>query len=229
MSEFFGRLETELRAAAERPPRRSVPVPAIVVACVLALAVAPLVLALGGGEGDRGGDEPQLQRPAASEPPPSDGAQVSDRAYVLGGAEGGETLATGAAPVSGDWQLVLYKQDETRCVALFEAGREPSGDKPVLCLYDETPPPEFSALTMPWPDDGEAAEEVLSAGAAPEEAVAVELVSDGEVVERVEPIETPEGDYFVLPMDADASSDGVLRWVGAGGQAGDKEIPVNMP
>jgi hypothetical protein len=50
------------------------------------------------------------------------------------------------------------------------------------------------------------------------------------VVERVEPIETPEGDYFVMAMDADGSSDdGVLRWVGAGGQAGDKEIPANMP
>jgi len=82
---------------------------------------------------------------------------------------------------------------------------------------------------MPWHDDGEAAEEVLSAGAAPEEAVAVEVVSDGEVVERVEPIETPEGDYFVMPIHADAPSGGVLRWVGAGGQAGDHEIPVNLP
>ena len=229
MSEFFGRLETELHAAAERPPRRSVPVAAIVVACVLALAVAPLVVALGSGEGDRGGDEFVLERSTASEPPPAGGAQAGDRAYVLGGAEGGQTIATGVAPVSGDWRLVLYKQDESRCVALFEAGREPSGDKPVLCLYDDMPPPEFSALTMPWPADGESAREVLSAGAAPEEAVAVELVSDGEVVKRVETIETPEGDYFVMPMDADASSDGVLRWVGAGGQAGDHEIPVNLP
>lgn len=230
MSEFFGRLETELRAAAERPPRRAVPVPAIVVACVLALAVAPLVVALGSGEGDRGGGaDLSVERGTGSEPPPAGGAQAGDKAYVLGGAEGGQTIATGVAPVSGDWRLVLYKQDETRCVALFEAGREPSGDKPILCLYDDMPPPEFSALTMPWPDDGEAAEEVLSAGAAPEEAVAVELVSDGEVVERVEPIETPEGDYFVMPIDADASSDGALRWVGAGGQAGDHEIPVNLP
>jgi hypothetical protein len=232
MSEFFGRLETELRAAAERPPRRAVPVPAIAVACVLALAVAPLVIALGGGEGggrDGGGADLSVQRGTASEAPPAAGPQEGDRAYVLGGAEGGQTIATGVAPVSGDWRLVLYKQDETRCVALFEAGREPSGDEPVLCLYDDMPPPEFSALTMPWPDGGAAAEELLSAGAAPEEAVAVELVSDGAVVERVEPIETPEGDYFVMPMDADASADGVLRWVGSGGQAGDKEIPVNMP
>jgi hypothetical protein len=131
--------------------------------------------------------------------------------------------------VSGDWRLVLYKQDETRCVALFEAGREPSLDEPVLCLYDDMPPPEFSAHTMPWPDGGEAAEEVLSAGAAPEEAVAVEFVRDGEVVERVETIETPEADYYVMPLNADAPPGGVLRWVDAGGQAGEHEIPVNLP
>jgi hypothetical protein len=228
MSEFFGRLETELRAAAERPPRRTVPVPAIVVACVLALAVAPIVVAMGGGEGDRSGDEFVLERPAASEPPPPGGAQTGNRAYVLGGAEGGQTIASGAAPVSGDWQLVLYKQDESRCVALFEAGSQPSGDEPVLCLYDDMPPPEFSALSMPWPAGGGSAREVLSSGAAPEEAVAVEMVSDGEVVERVETVETTEGDYFVMPIEAD-TPDGVLRWVGAGGQAGDREIRVNMP
>jgi hypothetical protein len=226
MSEFFGRLETELRAAAERPPRRTVPVPAIVVACALALAVAPIVVAMGGG-GDRGGDEFVLEGPAASEPPPSGGAQAGDRAYVLGGAEGGQTIASGAAPVSGDWQLVLYKQGESRCVALFEAGGEPSGDKPVLCLYDDMPPPEFSVLSMPWPGGG-SAREVLSSGAAPEQAVAVEMVSGGEVVKRVETIETPEGDYFVMPIAAD-TPDGVLRWVDAGGQAGDREIRVNMP
>jgi hypothetical protein len=227
MSEFFGRLETELRAAAERPPRRSVPVPAIVVACVLALAVAPIVVAMGGGDSG-GGADLSVERGTASEAPPSGGAQAGDRAYVLGGAEGGQTLATGVAPVSGDWRLVLYRQDESRCVALYEAGSEPSGDKPVYCLYDDMPPPEFSALTMPWPADGGSAREVLSSGAAPEEAVAVELVSDGEVVKRVETIETPEGDYFVMPIEAD-TPDGVLRWVGAGGQAGDREIRVNMP
>ncbi len=69
MSEFFGRLETELRAAAERPPGRSVPVPAIVVACVLALAVAPLVVALGSGDSG-GGADLSVERGTASEPPP---------------------------------------------------------------------------------------------------------------------------------------------------------------
>jgi hypothetical protein len=205
-----------------------VPVPAIVVACALALAVAPIVVAMGGGEGDRGSDEFVLERPAASEPPPSGGAQAGDRAYVLGGAEGGQVIATGASPVSGDWHLVLYRQGESRCVALFEAGSEPNGDKPVLCLYDDMPPPEFSALSVPWPADGGTPREVLSSGAAPPEAVAVEMVSGGEVVKRVETIETPGGDYYVLPVEAD-TPDGVLRWVDAGGEAGDREIRVNMP
>jgi len=230
MSEFFGRLETELRAAAERPPRRTVPVPAIAAACVLALAVVPLAVALGGGE-SRGGDEFVLQRPAAGEPPPGGaqaGAQAGDRAYVLGGAEGGQVIASGAAPVSGEWHLVLYRQGGSRCVALFEAGSEPNGDKPVVCLYDDMPPPEFSALSMPWPGDGGPAREVLASGAAPEEAVAVELVSGSEVVKRVETIEAQEGDYFVMAIEAGAP-DGVLRWVDAGGQAGDREIRVNMP
>jgi hypothetical protein len=129
--------------------------------------------------------------------------------------------------VSGPWQLVLYKEDEKRCVALFEAGREPSGDEPILCLYDDMPPPEFSVMTVPWPK-GKPTREVLAAGAAPTDAVAVELVSDGEVVERVEPIETPDADYFVMPIDA-GTPDGVMRWVGAGGQPGGREIQVNIP
>jgi hypothetical protein len=225
MSEFFGRLETELRAAAERPPRRPLPVPAIAVACVLALAAVPLVVALGSGEGDGGG--PAVQRSTAGDPPPEGVTHSGDRAYLIGGAENGQMIATGVAPVSGDWLLKVYASHDGRCAALFPGGRDP-GEKPVLCLFGGAPAPAFSAQTLPWPAaPGE--EELLTYGAAPTGAVAVELVRDGEAVERVETIASPEGNYYVLPHDPDAPSGGVLRWVDAGGNAGDHEIPVNVP
>ena len=67
MSDFFGTLEAELRAAAARRPRRTVPVPAIAVAGVLALALAPIVLVLGSGGSDsskrRAGEEAQQAPP----------------------------------------------------------------------------------------------------------------------------------------------------------------------
>jgi hypothetical protein len=228
MSEFFGRLETELRVAAERRPRRSVPVPAIAVACVLALAAAPLVVALGSGE-DSGGDVDGtvVQRSPASEPPPEGVTHVGDRGYLIGGAENGQMIASGVAPVSGDWLLKVYANGEGRCVALFPGGRDP-GEKPVLCLFGGAPDPPFTGQTIPWPAaPGE--QELLTYGAAPTGAVAVELVRDGEVAERVETIESPEGSYYVMPHDPEAPAGGVLRWVDAGGNAGDHEIPVNMP
>src|SRR5918998_3527529 len=95
MSEFFGRLETDLRAAAERRPRREVPVPAIAVAALLALALAPVVLVLGSGD-------------EAGAPGQRSGPEAPQRLDIPGFPDA-KVVATGTAPVAGPWEILTYR------------------------------------------------------------------------------------------------------------------------
>lgn len=234
MSEFFGRLETELRAAAERPPRRTVPVPAIAVAGLLALALAPIVLVLGSGsdEGapereaasDQGAPEPEAARDATARPP---GVRVDHRG-VRYEPPGATVIVTGTSPISGPWQLQTYVQEEGgRCigVSLLHADPQDEVTWSGICPHTGGPPlPVFIALAtgVPPPPDQK---EYLVYGRAPEEAVAVELVRDGEVAVRVGTSEGPDGvdgDFYVMTLPPDLELDGVMRWIREDGQAGDE-------
>lgn len=165
MSEFFGRLETELRAAAERPPRRAVPVPAIAVAGLLALALAPVVLVLGSG-----GDERAPEREAASDATPRAPGVRIDHRGVRYEPPGATVLATGTSPVSGPWQLHTYEQDEGgRCigVSLIHADPQAMGvpqtpDQKEYFVYVMTLPPDVELDgVMRWiGEDGRPGDEV---------------------------------------------------------------------
>lgn len=113
MNDFFGRLELELRAAAERPQRRTARltdagpelVAIVAVAACLAIALIPVLVILGsgddGGRATRSGERPEPKpAPVGTVIPAGDGgvpAAPGESAHTV--------VATGNAPVSGPWQM----------------------------------------------------------------------------------------------------------------------------
>jgi hypothetical protein len=229
MSEFFGRLETELRAAAERKPRRAVPVPAIAAAVLLALAVAPIVFVLGSGS-----DEGAPEREAASDPPPRPPGVRVDHRGVRYEPPGAIVLATGTSPVSGPWQLQTYEQEDGgECigVSLLHADPQEEVTWSGACPHPGGPPlPDFIAQATGVPSNRDR-EEYLVYGWMPEEAGPVELVRDGEVAERATTFEGPDevdGDFYVMTLPPDLELDGAMRWIGEDGRVGD-EVRFRLP
>jgi hypothetical protein len=222
MSEFFGRLETELRAAAVRKPRRSVPLPAIAVAGLMALALAPIVLVLGSGS-----DDVALEREAASDAIPRPAGVRVEHRGVRYEPPGATVLATGTAPLSGPWQLQTYEQEDGgRCigVSLLHADPQEEVTWSGICPHPGgSPLPVFIAQATgvpPTPDQ----EEFLVYGRAPEEAGTVELVRDGEVAVRVRTFEGPDGvdgDFYLMTLP-DLEMYGVMRWIGEDGRVGEE-------
>jgi hypothetical protein len=108
MSDFFSTLELELRAAAERPPRR---LPALAdrahgagvglaIVAALAVALVPALLILGGG--DEAKDKAAAKQPAVGTVTPAGtGTPPRDSDSTV--------VATGTAPVAGPWELELYR------------------------------------------------------------------------------------------------------------------------
>jgi hypothetical protein len=220
MSEFFDRLETELRAPAARPPRRTVPVPAIAVAGVLALALAPIVLVLGGGS-----DERDARVPAQSSPPPEAPRFPGER-----------VVATGTAPVAGPWEMLAYESErladpETgevfqpaglRCLGLrlLNPPSDHSGGLAGQCgEFPRTP--GFSRLQQTVPNAAGRGREMLVYGRAPEEAALVRLSPDDREPIEMTPIEGPagEGDFYLFAVPADIAG-GEVNWIDKDGNEG---------
>jgi hypothetical protein len=225
MSEFFDTLEAELRTAASRPPRRTVPVPALLVAGLLALALAPIVLVLGGGGSDsserRAGQETQ-------QAPPRD---VSIRGFP-----DAKVVATGTAPVAGPWEILTYRSvkldnPETgelyqpaglRClgIRLLDPPSDRFGGLSGQCgEFPRTP--GFSRVQHTVPNAAFDALEILVYGRAPEEAALVRLTpDDGEPLE-MKPIEGPEGegDFYLFAVPADIG-EGRVNWIDNDGNEG---------
>jgi hypothetical protein len=109
MSDFFESLEVELRAAAERGPRRrpawlpgagGVAAGAAVLA-LLAVALVPALVLL--GDGDDPADEP-----AAVPGPAPVGTVIPKGEGTPPRSEESTVVATGVAPVAGPWQMETY-------------------------------------------------------------------------------------------------------------------------
>lgn len=237
MSEFFGRLETELRAAASRPPRRTVPVPAIAVAGLLALAVAPIVFVLGSGS-----DDPAPERNAADEAPRADGVLAPVGATMPKSLKRGlshrpadsTVVATGVAPVAGPWQLETYEDPAGQCLGVFLVEADPETDSwfSAICPAPGRPPlPGFSAQAMAVPPTPHQ-KEYLVYGPTPEQSTAVQLTADGKVVERMETSEGPDdvpGDFYLMVLPPDTELDGRMEWLDEGGNPGDEGVRFRLP
>jgi hypothetical protein len=233
MSEFFGRLETELRAAADRPPRRTVPVPAVVVIALLALALAPIVWVLGSGDGS---ETPEGR--AVQEAPPGP-ATPADPGFE--GFPGARVVATGVAPESGPWEIFTYTSErltdpETgeeyqpgglRCLGLRLL--DPPGDHlgGLGGQCGEFPrTPGFSRIQNAVPNQAGAAREILVYGRVPEEAAKVRVRQDGKapVVTLVDPIEGPageSGDFYLVPVKQ-SDLPGDVNWLDEDGNEGSR-------
>ena len=232
MSEFFGRLETELRAAAERPPRRTAPVPAIAAAVLLALAVAPIVFVLGSANDEAGAPG---ERSAAEKPRP----------LGLEGFPGAEVVATGTSPIAGPWEIFtqqserladpetgeVYQPEGLRCLGLWLRDAPPDQPGGITVQCGEFPrTPGFSRIQKTVPDVAGGAREILVYGRAPEDAALVRLTPDaGEAIE-MKPLEGPageSGDFYLLAVPADIG-EGHVNWIddeGNEGSVGQELLP----
>jgi hypothetical protein len=223
MTEFFGRLETELRAAAERRPRRTVPVPALAVAGLLALALAPIVLVLGSGSDSR-------EAPGPAQP---------QRSPEVPRLPGERVVATGTAPVAGPWELLTYESErladpETgevyqpaglRCLGLrlLDPPADHSSGLSGQCgQFPRTP--GFSRIQQTVPDVAGGAREILVYGRAPEEADMVRVRQDGKapVDTLAGLIEGPageSGDFYLLDLQQ-PNLPGRVNWLDEEGNEG---------
>jgi hypothetical protein len=227
MSEFFGRLETELRAAADRPPRRAVPLPAVAVAVLLALALAPIVFVLGSGGDEAGTPDRRSGVPPGGLPRPVEMPDAPD---------GAEVVASGTAPVAGPWEMLSWRsvrvEDRESGELLLPAGlrclglrllESPSYHSDSLKgACGEFPgTPGFGAIQLTVPVIAGGEREVLVYGRVPEEAALVRLTPDsGEPVDA-EPVESRagEGDVYLFALRGEVGS-GRVNWIDAEGDEG---------
>jgi len=257
MSEYFDRLEMQLRGAAERPPRRfgtwsgAARRTAVGLAIVLATAVAlvPAAALLGGGGSDRAVREGQQTDGSESLPvgtviPAGDGTPPREVDHIV--------VATGTAPVAGPWRMEAYESTrltdpETReeyqpaglpClgIALLDPPVVPPGaDRPLSPMagqcgeFPRTPGFGRSQLTVP--SEAGQPQEILVYGRVPEGAAAVEATAAGNVQARVEPFPGPAGvpgDFYLLAVPADLE-DGRVNWRDAEGNEGSRGIELLPP
>jgi hypothetical protein len=243
--EFFGRLEAELRTAAERPPRRlpdrGATGVALAAVALVAIALVPALLVLGGGESTESG----------SPPPPAEPAPVGT---VIEKGTGSTfprdvdhtVVATGVAPVSGPWQMETYAS--TR-LADPDTGEEfqPAG-LPCLGVALLDPPegepstfgggcgefrgsPDFGRRQQTVPSVVGQGREILVYGEAPEEAVAVRVTADGGVrIERPTHEGPPgvTGDFYLVPVPPDLEN-GRVAWIDRDGKASDRDFELLPP
>jgi hypothetical protein len=235
MSEFFGRLETELRAAAERKPRRAVPVPAVAVAGLLALALAPIVLVLGSGNDEAGA--PEQRSGAESRQDPAQDLSIP-------GFPGAEVVATGTAPVAGPWEILTYRSERIadpesgevyqpaglRCLGLrlLDPPSDHSGGLSGQCgEFPRTP--GFSRMQQTVSNMAGGAREILVYGRAPEGAARVRLSPDASEPIEMKPFERPGGNggFYLFAVPADIGG-GRVNWIdneGNEGSSGQELLP----
>jgi hypothetical protein len=257
MNDFFGRLELELRAAADRPPPRT---PdwraaarggwvALVVAAVLALALVPVLLVLGSGDGgDRGAADRALP-PVGTVIPKGTGNPPRDSDHTV--------VATGRAPVAGPWQLEVWRGSGVSNPKTGEIYLRAGGACLGIVLLEPPDPylggpsgfcspnrklgfrktPGFSrqqlSVTAGRRVPGRRrlrVEEILVYGVVPERAAAVVLESPNVRV-RVEPMPGPNGarrDFYLVAVPAKVEK-GRVNWLDADGNPASRGIALLPP
>jgi hypothetical protein len=250
LSEFFGRLELELRAAAARPPRRTpgwavatrAGVGALAVASLLAVALVPAVLLVGRGDRGNGGDRVGAEEPRSEVLPPVGTVIPKGTGTPLRESDS-TVLATGIAPVAGPWQLEHYRGTGVTDPDTGEV-YEPAG-LPCLLFVPVDPPegtlgatgqcgsfprtPGFGRLQSPvYTSLGGEVKEVLVYGRAPERAAAVELTADGGFRKVVDTYEGPnrvKGDTYLIVAPPDIEN-GRVNWIDRDGNPGSRGIQL---
>jgi hypothetical protein len=212
-----------------------------------ALGLAAVVLAVGPGLLLRGADERRAGgRPSAGEPPPGalpvgtvipkgEGTPPRDSESTI--------VASGTAPVTGPWQLEVWRS---------HGGPSPAGEPRGRCLFINAldPPPDgpsglsgfcgglgfrktpgFSRAVLSVPRAGRNfVKELLVYGRVPERARAVVVTPQRSSKIEVEPDEGPKsvpGDFFAIPVRPDQLP-GRINWLNNEGRPGSRGIALRL-
>jgi hypothetical protein len=248
VSDFFGALELELRAAARRPPRRQIGIGAALgaLAGVALLAVAVLVVAAiaggGGGEGDSArvtsGGKPD---PVGTMIPKGEGSPPrSTRSTVV---------ATGKSPGVGPWQMEatrstqlkdpdsgeLYQPAGLRCLYMFPVDlRRRYGAGGQCGEFPRTPGFSISTLAAAIPV-GETRSDrrppVLVFGRVPERAVSIVVSAPDGLRLEARPHEGPKsarGDFYAISVPV-GHPGARINWLKQHGTEGSRGIRLSPP
>jgi hypothetical protein len=248
-ADFFDRLELELRAAAERPPRWTAgwreggrwTGAAVGATVAVVLAVAAALVVVGGGSDDSGD-----HRSVAPSPAP-----VGSVIWRHG--EKHVVVATGRAPIAGLWQLETYRSTrlaDPETGEVYQSAGLPCLGVAVLAPPSDDPTelsgacgefprtPGFGRQQASVPPGGRRADgtpirvrEILVYGRAPEQASAVVLTAKGGVRKGVEPLEGPpgvSGDFYLIAIPPDLKN-GRVNWLDGEGNAGSRGITLLPP
>jgi hypothetical protein len=227
MTDFFTDLEHELRAAAERPPRRLAGWPATagrglaggVAVVAFAAALVPALLIFGTGDGQ--------QTESESRSAPAVGMVIHKGEGLPPREEESTVVATGRTKISGPWQIESYRGAGLKDPKTGEV-YEPAGLRCLRMVLSDPPPgsfvmsggcgefpktPGFSRLQVTVPNRrvrGEAidpkATEILVYGRVPEQALGVDLSAPGREPTRYETLDGPPGDrsdYYLIAVPSD--------------------------
>jgi hypothetical protein len=241
MNDFFGALELELRAAAERPLRPRVGAGQIVGAAAGVLLVA---LAIGAALVVLGGDDDSPRAPAAVEPDPV--------GTVIPKGEGNPpresrtlVVANGVAPVTGPWQLEVGRNKALRvdgeliepagyCLwfhPLDPPNRTPGGRSgfcgaPRSLGFRNTP-----GFSRAQPGSMRGVREVVVWGRVPERAAKVVIFAPGHEPIEAMPSDGPKtfpGRFYGIPVEPPLPG-ARINWLDEHGRPGSRGIGLMPP
>jgi hypothetical protein len=252
MSDFFGALELELHAAANRRPRRQVTLGqglgALAAAALLALAVGVALAVSSGGDGGQGG-------PAQV----TGGPKVDPVGTVIPKGEGtpprsarSRVVATGTTPRIGTWQMEVsrstvlksdsgevYQPAGLRCLSLFVVGRGAGRHFGSGQCGEFGQTPGFSRLQLARVVlQGRVRRNrrllrapILVYGRAPESATRVVVTAPDGLRLETTPLEGPEGargDFYALAVPQHHPRARV-NWLDASGEPGSRGLALLPP
>ena len=250
MSDFFGALEIELHAAANRRPRRQVTIGqglgAVAAAALVAVAVGVVLAVSSGGGGSSGHvtGGPKLD-PVGTVIPKGEGNPPRSKRSVV--------VATGTTRYAGPWQL-----ETTRSERLTYRGEviQPAG---LTCLFlylvdpprhqgiagggycgDQPRTPGFTRgqFNVPAPGrspDGERirTKQVLIYGRTPERAEYVVITTKPSALRMRSPVldgpENMRGDYYVVAVPPHIGRSARINWLDEDGKPGSRGTGLLPP
>ena len=236
-------LQLQLRDAAAYRRRRARRRALGVLSTAAAAAAVVLTLVVTGGDERRADD-----RPAAGTPPPRGALPVGT---VIPKGEGtpprdseSTVVAIGTAPVTGPWQLEVWRdhgapsppgEPRGRCLFIHPIdppGAVPGGFSGFCGGLGFRKTPGFSRAQHSVPGGGRRfAKEILVYGRVPERARAVVITPKTGARIEVQPDEGPKslsGDFFVIPIKP-SFGPGKVNWIDRDGRPGSRGIRLLPP
>ncbi len=254
MSDFFGALELELRAAAERRPRRRVSIGqalgGLAAAALLATAVALVLAVSGGGDGARGDPAhvtggPKLD-PVGTVIPKGEGNPPRTRRSVV--------VATGTQRIAGPWQLEIQPSPLLRddngeviqpagltCVQLYmpdppkilgPTGSGYCGEQPRTPGFTRGQATLYGDRVVPGTNRAKP-ELVMLYGRAPERAEHVLITTKPQRLRMRSPVldgpDNIRGDFYVVAVPTHIGRSARINWLDKDGKPGSRGTELLPP